>query len=124
MFNKDGGRYIQLVVSASRSLTPLDRNQILGLALRELTEFFPAVAQANVTKFHVVKEMRATFSALPGLDRPDVVTGDANVFRAGDWVDSGWPSTMEGAVRSGYMAAEAVTQAARAPQRFLLPDIA
>jgi zeta-carotene desaturase len=124
MFNKDGGRYIQLVVSASRSLTTLDRNQILALALRELAEFFPGVTTANMVKFHVVKEMRATFSALPGLARPGVRTDYDNLFHAGDWINSGWPSTMEGAVRSGYMAAEAVTQAARAPQRFLLPDIA
>ena len=75
--------------------------------------------------FHVVKEVRATFSATPGLSRPSVATpGYPNVFRAGDWADSGWPSTMEGAVRSGYMAAEAVTRAAGSPVNFVLPDIA
>lgn len=124
VFNKDSGRYLQLVVSASRSLAPLDRNAILELALRELSDFFPAVKSAKVEKFHIVKELRATFSAKPGLHRPPVATGARNVFRAGDWVDSGWPSTMEGAVRSGYLAAEAVTRAAGAPLRFLLPDIA
>lgn len=124
MFNKDGGKYLQLVVSASRSLVQMDRNEILQLALRELADFFPPVTAAKVERFHVVKELRATFSALPGLVRPPVETEAPNVFRAGDWADSGWPSTMEGAVRSGYLAAEAVTRAARAPQRFLLPDIA
>jgi hypothetical protein len=124
MFNKDAGRYLQLVVSASRSLVPKDRNEILQLALRELADFFPLVVSAKVERFHVVKELRATFSALPGLVRPPVETEAPNVFRAGDWADSGWPSTMEGAVRSGYLAAEAVARAAHAPQRFLLPDIA
>jgi zeta-carotene desaturase len=124
MFNKGDGRYIQLVVSASRTLIRMDRGQILELALRELAEFFPTVRAAKVERFHVVKEMRATFAAKPGLVRPDVHTSDPRVFRAGDWADSGWPSTMEGAVRSGYLAAQAVTDAAGAPRRFLLPDIA
>lgn len=124
MFNKDSGRYLQLVVSASRSLVRMDRNDVLQLALRELSDFFPAVRTATVQKFHVVKEVRATFSALPGLKRPAVSTGSPNIFRAGDWADSGWPATMEGAVRSGYMAAEAVTAAAGCPTSFLLPDIA
>lgn len=124
MFNKDNGRYLQLVVSSSRSLVRPDRNEILQLALRELAEFFPAVSAAAVERFHVVKEIRATYSALPGLRRPPVSTQYPNVFRAGDWADSGWPSTMEGAVRSGYLAAEAVTNAAGSPRSFLLPDIA
>ena len=47
-----------------------------------------------------------------------------NLFLAGDWTRSGWPATMEGAVRSGYLAAEAVTSAAGTPKKFLLPDIA
>ena len=124
MFNKEGGRYIQLVVSASRTLIPMDRNQILALALRELEEFFPRVREAEVQRFHVVKEVRATFAAKPGLVRPPARTSDSKVFRAGDWADSNWPSTMEGAVRSGYLAAEAITEAAGAPRRFIVPDIA
>ena len=50
--------------------------------------------------------------------------GFDNFFLAGDWTRSGWPATMEGAVRSGYLAAEAITAAVGAPRRFLLPDIA
>ncbi|HYP06423.1 MAG TPA: FAD-dependent oxidoreductase, partial [Bryobacteraceae bacterium] len=97
---------------------------VLELALGELAEFFPLVSSANVEKFHVVKELRATFSARPGLARPGVETDTPNLFRAGDWVNSGWPSTMEGAVRSGYLAAEAVARAAGKPRSFVLPDIA
>ena len=90
-----------------------------------LAGFFPAVRNAKLEKAHVIKEVRATFSAGPGMakHRPSSVTAIRNLFLAGDWTDSGWPSTMEGAVRSGYLAAEAVTAAAGAPRRFLLPDI-
>lgn len=121
MFNKGEGRYMQLVVSASRSLTPMARGEIIELAVSELTEFFPAVREAKLEKAHVVKEVRATFSALPNLEahRPVSRTAIPNLFLAGDWTRSGWPATMEGAVRSGYLAAEAVTGALDAPKRFL-----
>jgi zeta-carotene desaturase len=74
----------------------------------------------------VVKEIRATFSARPGLEqaRPLSATKFGNLFLAGDWTRSGWPPIMEGAVRSGYLAAEAVTRAAGHGRQFLLPDIA
>jgi len=121
MFNKNEGRYVQLVVSASRSLETMPRADVIALALRELAEFFPAVAGAKLEKAHVVKEIRATFSAAPGLElrRPVSRTAIPNLFLAGDWTRSGWPATMEGAVRSGYLAAEAVTG-----KKFVLPDIA
>ena len=126
MFNKQEGRYVQLVVSASRSLTEMPRADVIALALRELAEFFPAAREANLEKAHVVKEIRATFSARPGLEahRPGNRTHIPNLFLAGDWTKSGWPATMEGAVRSGYLAAEAVTAAAGAPKVFIRPDIA
>jgi squalene-associated FAD-dependent desaturase len=121
MFNKSEGRYIQLVVSASRSLETMPRADVIALVLRELAEFFPAVREAKLEKSHVVKEIRATFSAAPGLEsrRPLSRTSIPNLFLAGDWTRSGWPATMEGAVRSGYLAAEAVSGL-----KFLLPDIA
>jgi squalene-associated FAD-dependent desaturase len=126
MFNKSEGRYIQVVVSASRSLLETPRQEIIDLAVRELTEFFPAVRDARLEKAQVIKEVRATFSAKPGLEtrRPLSRTRLKNFFLAGDWTRSGWPATMEGAVRSGYLAAEAATAAAGTPRRFLLPDIA
>jgi zeta-carotene desaturase len=125
MFNKGDGRYLQLVVSASRSLVAMSRNDVIALALKELAEFFPVVRGAQLEKAHVVKEIRATFSAGPGFEtrRPGARTRITNVFLAGDWTASGWPATMEGAVRSGYIAAESVTRAAGCPREFLLPDI-
>jgi uncharacterized protein with NAD-binding domain and iron-sulfur cluster len=122
MFNKHQGRYVQLVVSASRSLVEMPRTEVIALALRELAEFFPRVKEAQLEKAHVVKEVRATFSARPGLEasRPAARTAVANLFLAGDWTRSGWPATMEGAVRSGYLAAEALAEASGAPQKFLV----
>jgi squalene-associated FAD-dependent desaturase len=120
MFNKSGGRYMQLVVSASRSLVEMSRADVIALAVRELGEFFPKAREAKLEKAHVVKEVRATFSARPGVEalRPSSRTRFPNFFLAGDWTRSGWPATMEGAVRSGYLAAEAITG-----RKFLLPDI-
>lgn len=126
MFNKKDGRYLQVVVSAARSLAGMAKNDVVELALRELGEFLPAVRGARLERSHVVKEMRATFSAKPGIEtlRPEPQTKLANLFLAGDWTRSGWPATMEGAVRSGYRAAEAAAAALGVPARFLLPDIA
>ncbi len=126
VFNKDAGRYLQVVVSASRSLLEMSRGEIVDLAARELAEFFPAAREAKIEKAHVVKEVRATFSAQPGLEalRPNATTLFPNVFLAGDWTRSGWPATMEGAVRSGYIAAEAIVRAGGEARSFLLPDIA
>jgi len=123
MFNKKEGKYIQLVVSASRSLMQMSREDIIALALKELQEFFPAVKEAQLDHAHVIKEVRATFSAAPNLEqhRPVSTTTIPNLFLAGDWTRSGWPATMEGAVRSGYLAAEAVTKSLGTPQRFLKP---
>ncbi len=126
MFNKEGGRHIQLVVSASRALTGMPRGEVIELALRELEEFLPQVAQAKLERAHVVKEVRATFSAAPNLEarRPVSRTAISNLFLAGDWTRSGWPATMEGAVRSGYLAAEAVLASFDSPRRFLKADVA
>lgn len=126
MYNKKDGKHLQLVVSASRSLTEMPRADVIALALKELAEFFPVVSQAKLERAHVVKEVRATFSAAPGLEaqRPLQSTAIPNLFLAGDWTRTGWPATMEGAVRSGYLAAEAVLKHFGSRQKFLLPDAA
>lgn len=126
MFNKEGGKHIQVVVSASRQLLEMSRADVIDLAVRELTEFFPAVRDAKLDHAHVVKEVRATFSAGIGLEekRPGNQTAISGLFLAGDWTRSGWPATMEGAVRSGYLAAEAVAKSLGKPIKALLPDIA
>ena len=112
MFNKENGRYLQLVVSASRDLTALSRKEIIDLAIGDLRLFFPRVHDAVLLKAHVVKEQRATFSAAPETEhlRPGVESAIPTLNLAGDWTRSGWPATMEGAVRSGYLAAQAAAK--------------
>jgi squalene-associated FAD-dependent desaturase len=119
------GSYVELVVSASNSMVEMQRQEIIDLALRELAEFFPLVAQAKLLKAAVVKEVRATYSIRPQLDllRPTASSPWPRVFLAGDWVATGWPATMEGAVRSGYLAAEAVSRAAGEPVNFMQADL-
>jgi squalene-associated FAD-dependent desaturase len=119
------GSYIELVVSASKSLVQKSREEILELATRELTEFFPAVKEAKVVKAAVIKEIYATYSVLPGLDkyRPAAKTPWPHIFLAGDWTATGWPATMEGAVRSGYLAAEALTEHLGQRQQFVVADL-
>ena len=109
VFHKGDGYYL-VVVSASRNLESWSTERIVSLAVRELADFFPAVRDAALRHSRVIREPRATYSARPGLERvrPGPLTRYPNVFLAGDWTDTGWPATMEGAVRSGYQAAEAV----------------
>ena len=91
--------------------------------MRELAEFFPVVKEAKLEKAALVKEVRATFGVPPGIDaaRPDPASPWPQLFLAGDWIDTGWPSTMESAARSGHLAAEALTGALGDPQKFLVP---
>jgi uncharacterized protein with NAD-binding domain and iron-sulfur cluster len=119
------GQYLQLVISASYDLVPKSRQEIIDLCRRELAEILPASREAQVEKATVVKEVSATFSPRPDVDkwRPAQKTAVDNLYLAGDWTRTGWPSTMEGAVRSGYLAAEAVLAGFRQPRSFLQPDL-
>ena len=120
------GSYVELVVSSSKSLVEKSRAEIVDLALAELREFFPAARAANLVKSTVIKELHATYSPRPGIDafRPASATAWPRVFLAGDFTAAGWPATMEGAVRSGYLASEALARAAgRKDASFLAPDL-
>jgi squalene-associated FAD-dependent desaturase len=130
MFHKSqilqtGGSYLELVVSSSKSLVERSKQEILKLALGELSEFFPEAQAAKLLKSTVIKEVSATYSPLPGTDshRPLQTSPWPRVFLAGDWTATGWPATMEGAVRSGYLAAEALANRAGAARRFFQPDL-
>ncbi len=120
------GSYIELVVSSSKSLIDKSRAEIVDLALKEVREFFPAARAATLVKSTVIKEVHATYSPRPGIDahRPQQSTAWPRVFLAGDWTATGWPATMEGAVRSGYLAAEALACSAGVEHsRFIVPDL-
>ncbi len=121
----NGEQYLQLVISASYSLALRSRQEIIALCLEELREVLPATREATLVKGTVVKEMSATFSPTPGSDRwrPAQKSPLSGLFLAGDWTLTGWPSTMEGAVRSGYLAAEAILSDAGMPRKFLQPDL-
>ena len=104
------GCYLELVISASWPELEMGREAILASALQEFEAFFPAARQAKLLKTSVLKEARATFSVIPGLDRyrPQQTTPWPGLYIAGDWTATEWPSTMEGAVRSGRLAAGAL----------------
>jgi zeta-carotene desaturase len=119
------GSYVELVISASRSFAALERNQAIDIAVRELKEFFPAVRQARLEKAALIKEVRATFGVPPGIDRtrPSVTSPWPNLFLAGDWIATGWPSTMESAARAGHQAADALSNATGNRSKYLEADL-
>ena len=118
-------QYLQLVISASYDLLQKPRQEIIDLCLAEVRHALPAARDANLVKATVIKEAAATFSPQPGVDRwrPMQKTSIGGLFLAGDWTATGWPATMEGAVRSGYLAAEAVLKSAGEHKQFLRPDL-
>lgn len=115
------GSYLELVISASWPELTMGREEILTSALEEVEMFFPAVKTAKLLKSGVLKEARATFSVTPELDsfRPSQTTQWPGLYLAGDWTATEWPSTMEGAVRSGRLAAGALMGDAG---RFMAPE--
>jgi squalene-associated FAD-dependent desaturase len=119
------GQYLQLVISASYDLVPQPRQEIIDLCRRELADVLPATRDAQLRKATVIKEVNATFSPEPGVDRwrPAQESSVSNLFLAGDWTRTSWPATMEGAVRSGYLAAEALLAGIGEPRTFLQPDL-
>jgi zeta-carotene desaturase len=120
------GSYLELVVSASRKLLEMGRAEIIALATAELAEFFPAAREAKLLKATVVKEVHATFAPAPMSERFRLAPQSPwpRLFLSGDWTATGWPATMEGAVRAGYITAGALAAAAGDARRFLVADLA
>ena len=121
----DEGSYVELVISASREFAALSKEEAIRRATTQLGEYFPAVKTARVVKSALVKEVRATFGVPPGIDaiRPGAISPWPQCFLAGDWVQTGWPATMEGAVRSGYLAAEARCGSLGETRKILAADL-
>jgi len=119
-------QYLQMVISASYDLLQKPRQEIIDLILQEVRQALPRAREAKLLKATVIKEAAATFSPEPGVDRwrPQQRTKIPGFFVAGDWTATGWPATMEGAVRSGYLAAEAVMKETGTPTKFLREDLA
>jgi len=118
--------YVQVVVSAARPLRGQGREEVQRQIVEELASLFPKVRVATLLRAKVVTEHAATFSAVPGVDRwrPTQASPLPNLALAGDWTATGWPATMEGAVRSGYLAAEVVLQRLGRTEKLLQPDLA
>ena len=115
----------QVVISASRHLRQLSQSETIEAVHQELRELFPGSDQATLLRGRVVTEHRAVFSATPGIDtrRPLQQSPVPNLQLAGDWTQTGWPSTMESAVRSGYLAAENILRRHGIACSLLQPDL-
>lgn len=107
--------YYQVVISAAHGVHPSARDEVLAQVRRELESIWPIARQARLVRSRLVVEPSAVFSVEPGVDarRPPQRTSWANVMLAGDWTRTGWPATMESAVRSGRFAVEALLDARR-----------
>jgi squalene-associated FAD-dependent desaturase len=122
----NGESYFQVVVSASRELKSLGRDEIARRIMNELRSLFPDFRHAQLLRSKVVTEHAATFSAVPHVDRlrPPQETPVPGLTLAGDWTRTGWPATMEGAVISGYRAAEVVLRSVGRPAGIVRPPLA
>ncbi len=117
--------HCQVVISGSHALRGRQRDEVLAEVQADLRAVFPAAREARLVRWRIVTEPEAVFSVRPGVDelRPSQQTPVANLALAGDWTATGWPATMESAVRSGYLAAEVILRTACTPRKILLPDL-
>lgn len=123
--SQEGTYYYQVVISASRNVLEQPSEAIRDQVLAELARVWPVTREAQLRHWRLVTEHRAVFSVTPGSDalRPPQQSPIANLQFAGDWTQTGWPATMEGAVRSGFLAAENVLAEMGRPTRILAPDL-
>lgn len=110
-----GRHHVHAVISAADAWMDLDEGDIVARVMTDLVWAIPQASGIEPLAYRTVKERRATIACTPGIDairpgaaRDGIRGGIDNLFLAGDWCASGWPATMEGAVRSGSMAASAV----------------
>src|SRR5262249_37310795 len=109
----EGQQHIHAVISSADEWIGMDETAIVAAVMEDIHACLPRSIGLQPVAARSIKEKRATFAPLPGSDslRPTASaahgsgSGIDNLFLAGDWTDTGWPATMEGAVRSGYGAA-------------------
>ena len=104
------GQYIACVISGASEFVDEEKDTLVQMAVEDLSAVFPSVRSAILKHSLVVKEIRATFTPIPGSEtwRPGTTTETSGLFLAGDWTNTGYPATIEGAALSGRKAAEAV----------------
>jgi squalene-associated FAD-dependent desaturase len=112
---QSGHQYLAVSLSAADHLLGRPPEDLVHDTVAALGQLLPSMTEAHLVDSTVTKERRATFRAAPGTQslRPSTATRRAGLVLAGAWVDTGWPATMEGAVRSGASAAQALATAAR-----------
>ena len=107
----DAASHLTMVSSGADDVLARSHAELVTTAQNELMEAWPAAHDAHLLKATVIREPRATFSLAPGQPpRPSTATPIAGLFLAGDWIDTGLPATIEGAVRSGHGAAQAILE--------------
>jgi squalene-associated FAD-dependent desaturase len=117
--------YYQIVISASRQVASMSRDEVIARVCGDLELALGVSVRAVLKIAKVITEQRAVFSPTTEVDqhRPPQRTPVPNLLLAGDWTATGWPATMEGAVRSGYLAAEAMLERLGNKERFLVADL-
>jgi squalene-associated FAD-dependent desaturase len=112
MEEPDGGQHVVISLSGAWRWTQMGRRELEEVFVEEMSRAFPAASAERVTRFLSVKQVDATFRVTPGSNaaRLPQSTAIPNLFLAGDWTDTDWPSTMESAVRSGNLAADAAAE--------------
>jgi hydroxysqualene dehydroxylase len=101
--------HLSLVSSGASAIVAAANQELIALAMREVQDALPRAREAQLTRATVVREKRATFSLAPGQPpRAATRTGIDGLVLAGDWIATGLPATIEGAVESGYLAAAAL----------------
>jgi len=112
------GQYLAVSLSAADRYVDVPAARLQEEFLRALADLFPATAQAQVVDCFVTRERRATFRQEPGCGRlrPQAATALPGLVLAGAWTDTGWPDTMEGAVRSGLNAARELRRSMPGPR--------
>jgi uncharacterized protein with NAD-binding domain and iron-sulfur cluster len=119
------GHNYQVIISASRNIASSTQQEVIDQVVSELADVFPQAGRAALLHARLVTEHRAVFSVRPGAEscRPPQQSPISNVQLAGDWTRTGWPSTMEGAVRSGFLAAQNVLRHLGRPDTVVQPDL-
>ena len=118
------GQYLAISLSAADDYADVPAARLRERFLPALAELFPAAAQARVVDCFVTRERRATMRQVPGVGRlrPGAATAVPGLVLAGAWTDTGWPDTMEGAVRSGLNAARELRRSMRRAAPRPAPD--
>ncbi|MDZ4849012.1 MAG: hydroxysqualene dehydroxylase HpnE [Pirellulaceae bacterium] len=121
-----GEYYYQVVISGSRQLPHGDQEAILAAVVDDIRTVFPKAIEAKFLRGKVVTDPHSVFSL--GIDhqvsRPNVdLFADSRLWLAGDWTNTGWPATMEGAIRSGFQATEKITEYDGRAQRWVAEDL-